>query len=565
MEKENKISKGIVAGCLVMVMALTIWVININDTYSTDSSITPKCKTINGIEYKYVSNATKDQYGCCPIGFSDAIPEIGWMADANHLQCFTPSSDGSKNGSCPAGYRSTPLDGGQCVGELGEIDNSACYYCTGNSVTGSNYLWSSGVPSVTCNGGSWIPQENITSSDRCVTPTQNYEVTFELNGGKLYENDQFKQRNVISLSKLDYSVYTAKKDQIEFSGWDINNSCNYPKKSGTISIKQKTTIYACYSKKIDVEYYYFLKFDARLDNAFVYKNNDNTGSKIYTSDQIKEGTNVNLNKYKAVASGYTFKGWSTNSSCSEIVTSYKVTGTKTLYACYEKTSGSVEEPKVYQVTFDPNGGTWLDGANGIKVKEYTSKKYFTDDDVSIKKEGYKFLGWKNEKGDVFNIYVDASDNNSTLKALWQINSSSGTTPTPNPDIGDESKCEYIYKDSCELAYEGYNCIKDNNNCYIKGTKKDDDNPSIGESCDFESKNACEIVNEGYNCELDSNGCYIKGTKKDTGGGNTGSDNNDVIDNPQTGSSLIYIAIIIGIITLGYTIYYTYNLKRNGVK
>ena len=313
------------------------------------------------------------------------------------------------------------------------------------------------------------------------------------------------------------------------------------------------------------QYYYFLKFDARLDNAFVYKNNDNTGSKIYTSDQIKEGTNVNLNKYKAVASGYTFKGWSTSSSCSEIVTSYKVTGTKTLYACYEKTSGSVEEPKVYKVTFDPNGGTWLDGANGIKVKEYTSKKYFADDDVAIKKDGYKFLGWKNEKGDVFNIYVDASDNNSTLKALWQINSSGGTTPTPNPDIGDESKCEYIYKDSCELAYEGYNCIKDNNNCYIKGTKKDDDNPSTGEICDFESKNACEIVNEGYNCELDSNGCYIKGTKKNTGGSNTGSDNNDIIDNPQTGSSLIYIAIIIGIITLGYTIYYTYNLKRNEVK
>ena len=558
MEKENKISKGIVAGCLVIVVALTIWVININDTYSTDSSTTPKCKTINGIEYKYVSNATNDQYGCCPV--SDTA-KIGSLGSGN--KCFSYTV----NGSCPAGY--TVYNEGNCIANLGKVDNSACYFCSGTSVTGSNYMWSESMPTATCNGGSWTKSSTIANESDCKETIKNYEVTFELNGGKLYENGQFKQRNVISLSKLDYSIYTAEytaeKDQIVFHGWDINNSCNSPKKSGTISIKQKTTIYACYSKKIDVEYYYFLKFDARLDNAFVYKNNDNTGSKIYTSDQIKEGTNVNLNKYKAVASGYTFKGWSTSSSCSEIVTSYKVTGTKTLYACYEKTSGSVEEPKVYKVTFDPNGGTWLDGANGIKVKEYTSKKYFADDDVAIKKDGYKFLGWKNEKGDVFNIYVDASDNNSTLKALWQINSSGGTTPTPNPDIGDESKCEYIYKDSCELAYEGYNCIKDNNNCYIKGTKKDDDNPSTGEICDFESKNACEIVNEGYNCELDSNGCYIKGTKKNTGGSNTGSDNNDIIDNPQTGSSLIYIAIIIGIITLGYTIYYTYNLKRNEVK
>lgn len=561
MEKENKISKGIVAGCLVMVMALTIWVININDTYSTDSSTTPKCKTINGIEYKYVSNATNDQYGCCPV--SDTA-KIGSLGSGN--KCFSYTV----NGSCPAGY--TVYNEGNCIANLGKVDNSACYFCSGTSVTGSNYMWSESMPTATCDGGSWTKSSTIANESDCKETIKNYEVTFELNGGKLYENGQFKQRNVISLSKLDYSIYTAEytaeKDQIVFRGWDINNSCNSPKKSGTINIKQKTTIYACYSKKIDVEYYYKVYLNASKKdnvNGIVYNNGVNTNKNEFVISDVKENTIFSLSKYTAKINGYTFKGWSKSSVCQEFVTILKIEGDKRFYACYEKTSGSVEEPKVYKVTFDPNGGTWLDGANGIKVKEYTSKKYFTDDDIAIKKDGYKFLGWKNEKGDVFNIYVDASDNNSTLKALWQINSSGGTTPTPNPDIGDESKCEYIYKDSCELAYEGYNCIKDNNNCYIKGTKKDDDNPSTGEICDFESKNACEIVNEGYNCELDSNGCYIKGTKKDTGGGNTGSDNNDIIDNPQTGSSLIYIAIIIGIITLGYTIYYTYNLKRNEVK
>lgn len=557
MEKENKISKGIVAGCLVMVMALTIWVININDTYSTDSSITPKCKTINGIEYKYVSNATKDQYGCCPV--SDTA-KIGSLGSGN--KCFSYTV----NGSCPAGY--TVYNEGNCIANLGKVDNSACYFCSGTSVTGSNYMWSESMPTATCNGGSWTKSSTIANESDCKETIKNYEVTFELNGGKLYENGKFKQRNVISLSKLDYSIYTAEKDQVVFRGWDINNSCNSPKNSGTISIKQKTTIYACYSKKIDVEYYYKVYLNASKKdnvNGIVYNNGVNTNKNEFVISDVKENTIFSLSKYTAKINGYTFKGWSKSSACQDFVTNPKIEGDKRFYACYEKTSGSVEEPKVYKVTFDPNGGTWLDGANGIKVKEYTSKKYFTDDDVAIKKDGYKFLGWKNGNGDVFNIYVDASDNNSTLTALWQINSSGGTTPTPNPDIGDESKCEYIYKDSCELAYEGYNCIKDNNNCYIKGTKKDDDNPSTGEICDFESKNACEIVNEGYNCELDSNGCYIKGTKKDTGGGNTGSDNNDIIDNPQTGSSLIYIAIIIGIITLGYTIYYTYNLKRNEVK
>lgn len=561
MEKENKISKGIVAGCLVMVMALTIWVININDTYSTDSSITPKCKTINGIEYKYVSNATKDQYGCCPV--SDTA-KIGSLGSGN--KCFSYTV----NGSCPAGY--TVYNEGNCIANLGKVDNSACYFCSGTSVTGSNYMWSESMPTATCNGGSWTKSSTIANESDCKETIKNYEVTFELNGGKLYENGQFKSRNVISLSKLDYSIYTAEynaeKDQIVFRGWDINNSCNSPKKSGTISIKQKTTIYACYSKKIDVEYYYKVYLNASKKdnvNGIVYNNGVSTKQNEIVISDIKENTSVNLSKYTAKINGYTFKGWSKSSSCQGFVTNPKITADNRFYACYDKDE-EIENPKIYKVTFDPDGGVWSDdGSTGTKDKEYTTRKYFSDLDLEILKTGYTFGGWKNQKGEVFNLYVDASDDKSTLKAVWIPNSSSGETPVPDPDIGDESKCEYIYKDSCELAFDGYNCVKDSDNCYVKGTKKDNSSPSTGESCDFESKNACEIVNEGYNCELDSNGCYIKGTKKDTGGGNTGSDNNDVIDNPQTGSSLIYIAIIIGIITLGYTIYYTYNLKRNEVK
>lgn len=108
MEKENKISKGIVAGCLVIVVALTVWVININDTYSTGSSTTPKCKSLNGIEYKYVSNATNDQYGCCPV--SDTA-KIGSLGSGN--KCFSYTV----NGSCPAGY--TVYNEGNCIANLG--------------------------------------------------------------------------------------------------------------------------------------------------------------------------------------------------------------------------------------------------------------------------------------------------------------------------------------------------------------------------------------------------------------------------------------------------------------
>ena len=546
MEKEKKISKGIVIGCLMMVMALTIWVININDTYSTDSSTTPKCKTINGIAYKYVSNATNDQHGCCPV--SDTA-KIGSLGSGN--KCFS----NTVNGSCPAGYTLMNDSSGNCIANLGQVEDSACYYCTGgSSVTGSNYLWSSGIPSESCNGGSWQVKSNITSSENCKNTTNSYEVTFSVNVGSLYVNGVFNSRNVISLSKLDYSIYTAKKDKYKFNGWDSSSACSSPKKSGTLTIKEKTTVYACYSIEITPDYYYFLKFDARLDKAFVYENNVNTGSKIYTSDQIKEGTNVNLNKYKAVASGYTFKGWSTSSSCSQTITSYKVTGTKTLYACYDENSSSTDDPKVYKVTFNPNGGTWSDGKTIAKVKVYTSRKYFSDLDLAITKTGYTFKGWKNGKGDVFTVYVDSTDDNSTLTAIWQANSTPGGTVTPghDTDIGDENNCEYISKDSCEIGYSGYNCVKDSNNCYIKGSKKQtEDN-----TCTYNTKTSCENAYSGYNCVKDDNNCYIKGSKKNNGS----DDSQDPSSNPNTGSIMLYISVLIGLATLGYSIYYANKIK-----
>ena len=548
MEKENKISKGIVAGCLVIVVALTIWVININDTYSTDSSTTPKCKTINGIEYKYVSNATNDQYGCCPV--SDTA-KIGSLGSGN--KCFSYTV----NGSCPTGY--TVYNEGNCIANLGEIDNSACYYCTGNSVTGSNYLWSSGTPSVTCNGGSWIPQENITSSDRCVTPTQNYEVTFNVAGGKLYLNGELQSRNVFEISELNYALYTATKDDYTFKGWSTSSACTSPKTSGTVNVKSDMTIYACFVKVIE-DYNLVVFLDANNDSGIVYKNGTSTKANKYETT-VKKDNYIDLTKYSAKTSGYTFKGWSLTKSCDALLTKYLINTTRTFYACYNvdetPSSPGTSTPgtTTYSAKFNPNGGKFSDGITNTKTIKYTNKKYFTDNDIVVTRNGYKFLGWKNNSGDTFNRYIDKSDNGSTLTAIWKSNSSSGgTTPSPNPDIGDETKCEFVYKDSCEIVNDGYNCVKDENNCYVKGNKKQDDN-----ECTYYNKNSCESAYSGYNCIQDSNGCFIKGSKKNNN--SSGSDSSDPESNPNTGNSLLYLSVIIGIVTFGYTVYYTNKIKK----
>lgn len=553
MEKENKISKGIVAGCLVIVVALTVWVININDTYSTGSSTTPKCKSLNGIEYKYVSNATNDQYGCCPVSDTAKIGSLG-----NGNKCFSYTV----NGSCPAGY--TVYNEGNCIANLGEIDNSACYYCTGNSVTGSNYLWSSGTPSVTCNGGSWIPQENITSSDRCVTPTQNYEVTFNVAGGKLYLNGELQSRNVFKISELNYALYTATKDDYTFKGWSTSSACTSTKDSGTVNVKSNMTVYACFVKVIE-DYNVGVFLDANNDSGIVYKNGTSTKANKYETT-VKKNNYIDLTKYSAKASGYTFKGWSLTKSCDALLTKYLINNTYTFYACYNKdetpsspgtsTPGtSTPGTTTYSAKFNPNGGKFSDGTTSTKTIKYTDKKYFTDNDIVVTRNGYKFLGWKNNSGDVFNRYIDKSDNGSTLTAQWQSNNSGGTTPSPNPDIGDETQCEYIYKDSCEVANDGYNCVKDENNCYVKGDKKQDDNID----CVYYNKNSCESAYSGYNCIQDSNGCFIKGSKKNNN--SSGSNSSDPESNPNTGNSLLYLSVIIGIVTFGYTVYYTNKIKK----
>lgn len=548
MEKENKISKGIVAGCLVIVVALTVWVININDTYSTGSSTTPKCKSLNGIEYKYVSNATNDQYGCCPVSDTAKIGSLG-----NGNKCFSYTV----NGSCPAGY--TVYNEGNCIANLGEIDNSACYYCTGNSVTGSNYLWSSGTPSVTCNGGSWIPQENITSSDRCVTPTQNYEVTFNVAGGKLYLNGKLQSRNVFKISELNYALYTATKDDYTFKGWSTSSACTSTKDSGTVNVKSDMTVYACFVKVIE-DYNVGVFLDANNDSGIVYKNGTSTKANKYETT-VKKNNYINLTEYSAKASGYTFKGWSLTKSCDALLTKYLINNTYTFYACYNKDEtpsspgASTPGTTTYSAKFNPNGGKFSDGTTNTKTIKYTNKKYFTDNDIVVTRNGYKFLGWKNNSGDVFNRYIDKSDNGSTLTAQWQSNNSGGTTPSPNPDIGDETQCEYIYKDSCEVANDGYNCVKDENNCYVKGDKKQDDNID----CAYYNKNSCESAYSGYNCIQDSNGCFIKGSKKNNN--SSGSNSSDPESNPNTGNSLLYLSVIIGIVTFGYTVYYTNKIKK----
>ena len=78
-------------------------------------------------------------------------------------------------------------------------------------------------------------------------------------------------------------------------------------------------------------------------------------------------------------------------------------------------------------------------------------------------------------------------------------------------------------------------------------------------CTYYNKNNCESAYIGYNCIQDSNGCFIKGSKKNNN--SSGSNSSEPESNPNTGNSLLYLSVIIGIVTFGYTVYYTNKIKK----
>ena len=524
MEKEKKISKGIVIGCLMMVVALTIWVININDTYSIDT--TKSCKTINGIAYKYVSNATNDQYGCCPV--SDTA-KIGSLGGGN--KCF---SNTTVNGSCPAGYTLMKDSSGNCIADLGEVVDSVCYFCSGVA----NYVWSSSMPSSSsCVGGTW--QVVSKTQSECKNPTAS---CYFCNGDPGTGNNYYRWSTVKPTATCSGGTWqTVTKTQSEcvdptascyYCTGDPGTGNNYyrwstVKPTATCSGGTWSTVTKSKSECVDP-----------------------TESCYYCTGDSGSGT-----KYR----------WAANTPTAQCNGGIwqKLSNITSSSSCKASTSGgdsSTDDPKVYKVTFNPDGGTWSDGTTAKKVKEYTSKKYFSEPDLAISKTGYTFKGWKSSiTGGILKSYVDSTDDNSTLTAVWISNdtSSGGTT-----DPGNDDTCEYISKSSCEVAYHNeYDCVKDSNNCYVKGSLKqsgDDDN----QTCTYYTKTSCENAYSGYNCTKDSNGCYVRGSKKNNSSSGSGdsSGSQDPSSNPNTGSVLLYLSILIGVATLGYSVYYASKIK-----
>ena len=504
MEKENKISKGIVIGCFVIVLALTVWVININDTYSTSSTTAPECEP--GYTYITIPAPLGNDGACCPSG--------GTGYDSVRKKCTATLS---KDGTCPSGYNKygDVHMGYSCSADSSNPIEYSCYSCTGVP----NYVWDYKTPSSGCSGGNW--QVVSKSQSECVTPTFScYFCTGEpdytwsagtpsksCNGGSWQRVSKSYTECKLPASTTKSCYFCTGEPDYVWSAGTPSKSCN----GGSWQVISRTEsncvapTSSCYFCTGEPDYVWGTGTPSKSCNGGSWQvvsdsNCKSSGTTPTTggTTPTKGGTTPTKGGTKPSKGGTTPTKGGTKPS--------KGGGSIPIIP------SSIISPRVYKATFYPNGGTWADGTTGAKTIQYTGEMYFSESELKVIKNGYTLKGWQSSDGSIFTVRIDGSNNNDTLTAIWVSSSSSGGGSTTNPGIGDDETCDFISKDSCEIAYSEFNCVKDKNNCYVKGSKK-------------------TVLSD------------------------------DPISNPNTGNSLLYLSIIIGVITFGYTVYYTSKIRK----
>lgn len=122
--------------------------------------------------------------------------------------------------------------------------------------------------------------------------------------------------------------------------------------------------------------------------------------------------------------GYTFEGWYANVltdsiSIGGITIPSLPAGTQTATFPYRLDNNvqfvAVFTPNVYTATFDVNGGKPIDN----QTQNVTYDTEFTP--VAPERDGYTFVGWADEDGNVFNSTVWQYPQSTTFTAQWQVN------------------------------------------------------------------------------------------------------------------------------------------------
>ena len=431
--KKNKLKSVCIGLSAFLFGFITVTLFNnINDTYAVNTD--PVCPAgwqapISDVNAKY----------CCPKNFtynssngkclseqymteSDCINNYSGEAISDGINQYFHCVVDKKYREAPACYKcnsSTYVWGNYsqnkaCSKTTFTYDNckepeSSCWRCD----VGNQYVWSSSQPSSPCSGGSWYKSNTITKKENCVAPTYScYICDVNLNGIK------------------GYSWGTSAPSETCKSGsWYKSSTITSPEKCKAPT----TTTYS-------ITFY---------PNASLTGNNKATwtspGSGYYregtaiTSCNVTSGSTCSISSLPTISrDGYTFSGWSTNSSCSAIAnlrTPISLGKNLTYYACWKTTTTT---PTAYKATFYANGGKFSDGSTTWTKTVYGgATNYYSQMGIpTLTKSGCTADGWHDGSptGTVYRQYFETNGNQS-FYANWNCSSSGGETgggETPTP-------------------------------------------------------------------------------------------------------------------------------------
>ncbi len=202
-----------------------------------------------------------------------------------------------------------------------------------------------------------------TSRDRMIRQIVYHQVTYETDGGSLPAPTQ---SDVAEEASFTVASYSGTKSGFDFGGWSYNSTTYQPDSSivvGTSDIILTAVWVPKYHK-------------------VTYNTNGGTASAPVQAD-VQEGTNFTVKSYSGSKIGFSFGGWSYNSSTYDAGESITMgTSDITLIAVW------VDLP-THTITYDVNGGSAAAPTHS-PVKEQIS---FTAANYSGTKTGYNFSGW----------------------------------------------------------------------------------------------------------------------------------------------------------------------------
>lgn len=158
-----------------------------------------------------------------------------------------------------------------------------------------------------------------------------------------------------------------------------------------------------------------VEFYGKVSEGFTVTFSAGEGVKLKDENMLPASVTVNYGKTVAEPKevperlGYTFAGWAFDFT-SPIYNDTVITAKWTL--------------NTYTITYDPNGGVFVDGANATRTISYGSEYGKLIDETQISRDGAKLIGWTTVKDDATTL-VKAQDkylveDDTTLYALWEI-------------------------------------------------------------------------------------------------------------------------------------------------